>query len=199
MSRILIISLLLVNIFQSSVFAQNILKHKDISNQQNCYSGVFEYDTWFAMMKKSNQRKAKIPEELAIRLNKLRIFFPEIDFYKYKESMDCITFKYPVGDLLVDGYLIKPKGQKNLPIIVYNRGGNSRYGAMVFGSIFNSLFSIAENGFTVIGSQYRGVFDKKVVLGKYDEFGGAGVADVVKLLSFIPDVDGVDSDESGNI
>jgi hypothetical protein len=38
--------------------------------------------------------------------------------------------------------------------------------------MFNRLFSVAENGFAVIGTQYRGAFDKEVVLGNYDEFGG---------------------------
>jgi hypothetical protein len=85
MSRILIIGLLLANIFHSSFFAQNILKYKDISNLQNCYSKIFEeYDTWFGMLKKSNQRKTKTPGELEIRLNKLPVFFPKTDLYKYK-------------------------------------------------------------------------------------------------------------------
>ncbi|AGH43874.1 alpha/beta hydrolase family protein [Paraglaciecola psychrophila] len=59
--------------------------------------------------------------------------------------------------------------------------------------MFNRLFSVAENGFAVIGTQYRGAFDKEVVLGNYDEFGGTDVEDVVKLLSLIPNIDGVDS------
>ncbi|MGK0306440.1 MAG: hypothetical protein ACI8UG_002195 [Gammaproteobacteria bacterium] len=37
--------------------------------------------------------------------------------------------------------------------------------------MFNRLFSVAENGFAVIGTQYRGEFDKEVVLGNYDKFG----------------------------
>lgn len=198
MSRILIISLLLTSIFHSSASAQNILKHKDISNQKNCYRGVFEeYDTWFEMIKKGSQRKTKTPEELEIRLNNFKKIFSKTDFNRYKESMDCITFKYKVDELIVDGYLIKPKAQENLPILIYNRGGNGRFGSMVFGSLFNKLFPIAENGFAIIGSQYRGTLGKKVILGQYDEFGGSDVADVVKLLSFIPDIESVNPDKVG--
>lgn len=54
--------------------------------------------------------------------------------------MDCIVFKYPVGDLLVDGYIMKPKGQKNLPVLIFNRGGNGRYGAVNFAVMLFTLF-----------------------------------------------------------
>jgi dipeptidyl aminopeptidase/acylaminoacyl peptidase len=198
MSRTLVISLLLTSIFHSSAFAQNILKHKDMSHQKNCYRGLFEeYDTWFEMIKKGNQRKAKTPEKLEVRLDHFKSTFSRTDFYKYKESIDCITFKYKVDDLIVDGYLIKPKGQKHLPVLIYNRGGNGRYGSMVFGSMFNSLFPVAKDGFAIIGTQYRGALDNEVILGQYDEFGGKDVADVVKLIDFIPHIEDVNANRIG--
>ncbi|MFT5923332.1 MAG: hypothetical protein ACI9LE_000311 [Paraglaciecola sp.] len=68
--------------------------------------------------------------------------------------MNCIRFKYPVGNLLVDGYQIKSNGQKNLSILIYNHGVNDRYSTMIL-------------------AQCRGAFDKSVVIGKYDKFSGA--------------------------
>jgi dipeptidyl aminopeptidase/acylaminoacyl peptidase len=198
MLRPLIIGLLLAFTFHSSAFAQIVLEHKEISNQRNCYRGIFEnYDTWFNRMKKGNQRKAKTPEELEIRLSKLRALFSKIDFNKFKNSIHCVTFQYIVEDVLVDGYLIKPKNQTNLPILIYNRGGNARYGAMIFGSMLASLFPIAESGFAIIGSQYRGAFDRNTIKGKSDEFGGADVTDVVKLMDFIPHIEGVNANRVG--
>lgn len=111
--------------------------------------------------------------------------------------MECITFKYSVEDVIVEGYLMKPKGQDNLPVLIYNRGGNGRYGAVVFGVMMSSLFPMAEKGFAIIGSQYRGAFNKKMVIGKYDEFGGKDVFDVVKLANYIPFIKDVNATKIG--
>ena len=70
MSRALMMSVLLVNIFHSSTFAQNMLKRNDVVKQRSCYSGIFEeYDTWVEMINTGHQRNAKTPEQLEIRLN----------------------------------------------------------------------------------------------------------------------------------
>ncbi|MGO4894126.1 alpha/beta hydrolase family protein [Flavobacterium sp. W21_SRS_FM6] len=92
---------------------------------------------------------------------------------------------------------MKPKGQTDLPVLVYNRGGNGRYVAVVFGSMMASLFPMAEQGFAIIGSQYRGSFDKEEIIGKSDEFGGEDVLDVVKLAKYIPYIKDVDSTKVG--
>ena len=63
--------------------------------------------------------------------------------------------------------------------------------------MLSTLFPVAEKGFAIIGSQYRGTFDKKVLLGKYDEFGGVEVADVVKLMDFIPHIADIDVNRIG--
>lgn len=179
-------------------FAQKILVDTETFAHQNCFSGrVVEYNSWLSMITKGNQRKAKTPEELEQRLTKFKEMFPKETFDHYKESIDCIVFKYPVGSLTVSGYVMKPKGQTDLPVLIYNRGGNGRYGAVVFGAMMANLFPVAEQGFAIIGSQYRGAFDEEVLKGRYDEFGGSDVLDVVKLAQYIPYIKGVDSTKVG--
>ncbi|GLR72086.1 alpha/beta hydrolase family protein [Agaribacter marinus] len=149
------------------------------------------------MIERGSKRKAKTPAQLEQRLNTFKRMFEKDDFYTYKASLECIVFKYKVDDLLVDGYLIKPKGQNDLPLLIYNRGGNGRYGAVIFASLMSNLFPLAEKGFAIIGSQYRGSLGKEVVKGKYDEFGGKDIDDVVKLLDYIPHIQGVDGSRVG--
>lgn len=179
-------------------FAQTILTDSETFAYQDCFSGPFvEYDSWLAMITKGSQRKAKTHKELENRLAKFKEMFPKESFNHYKESIECTVFKYPVGNLTVSGYVMKPKGKTDLPVLIYNRGGNGRYGSVVFGAMIAKLFPMAEQGFAIIGSQYRGAFDKEVIKGKNDEFGGSDVLDVVKLAKYIPHIDGVDSTKIG--
>nr|WP_239480662.1 prolyl oligopeptidase family serine peptidase [Parashewanella hymeniacidonis] len=56
------------------------------------------------------------------------------------------------------------------------------------------LFPIAEQGFVIIGSQYRGSLTKEDNL---DEFGGKDVNDVVELFKLIPNIVGADAERIG--
>lgn len=198
MKKSLLLILLLSLLLSRFSFAQKILSDKETFAHRDCFSGPFvNYDSWLAMITKGSQRKAKTPKELEQRLAKFKEVFSKESFDRYKESIECTVFKYPVGNLTVSGYVIKPKGQTDLPVLIYNRGGNGRYGAVVFGAMMANLFPMAEQGFVIIGSQYRGAFDKEVVRGKYDEFGGSDVLDVVKLAKYIPYIEGADSSKVG--
>lgn len=198
MKKSLIFILLFGLLLSRFSFAQKILADKETFAHRDCFSGPFvKYDSWLTMITKGSQRKAKTTEELERRLAKFKEVFSRESFDRYKESIDCTVFKYPVGNLTVSGYVMKPKGQTDLPVLIYNRGGNGRYGAVVFGAMMANLFPLAEQGFAIIGSQYRGAFDKEVVKGKYDEFGGSDVLDVVKLAKYIPYIEGADSSKVG--
>ncbi|WP_342355302.1 alpha/beta hydrolase family protein [Pseudoalteromonas luteoviolacea] len=83
---------------------------------------------------------------------------------------------------------------KPLPVLIYNRGGNGSFGTMVFGTMMNNLFPVADQGFVIIGSQYRRSNSKYKLL---DEFGGKDVNDVVALQKFIPAIVGADSSKVG--
>nr|WP_269836502.1 prolyl oligopeptidase family serine peptidase [Rheinheimera soli] len=85
--------------------------------------------------------------------------------------------------------MIKPKQiSGKAPVVIYNRGGNAGYGQLVFGFVMHELMPIAEQGFVVIASNYRGPHNwgKPAVMNAgADEFGGAELADVKALLPII--------------
>ena len=58
-----------------------------------------------------------------------------------------------------------------------------------------NLFPIAEQGFVIIGSQYRGTFSKNKAVD--DEFGGKDVDDVMALIKLIPSIAGADENRVG--
>lgn len=152
-----------------------------IYDQATCFRKPFDtYDSWLAMMQKSMNKRAKTEVEFDERLAKFKSTFSSNSFDNFKAALDCITFKYKVGEEEISGFLIRPKGKEELPIIVYNRGGNGNFGAMVFGGLMNRLMPLADKGFVIVGSQYRGTFQRGGLLK--DEFGGADVEDVVSLV-----------------
>jgi dipeptidyl aminopeptidase/acylaminoacyl peptidase len=121
--------------------------------------------------------------------------FEKQKFNLYKSNLICNNFKYTVDGNIVNGFVIKPKSvQNNIPVLIYNRGGNGNYGAMVFGSMMHNLFPIANEGFVIIGSQYRGTFTDNIML---DEFGGKDVNDVTELFNYIPSIEGADPERIG--
>ena len=121
--------------------------------------------------------------------------FGKDKFNQYKSNLSCSTFKYQVDGNEVEGYIIKPKSSLNkLPVLIYNRGGNGGYGSVVFGSMMHNLFPIANEGFVIIGSQYRLSRTKGILL---DEFGGNDINDVTALLDYIPNIKGADAQRIG--
>jgi dipeptidyl aminopeptidase/acylaminoacyl peptidase len=105
--------------------------------------------------------------------------FPQSEYENFKKNVSCVTFRYKVEDVWVNGYAIKLKTVKKLPVIVYNRGGNGSYGSVGFAAMIGRLMPLANKGFIVVGSQYRGNYRKSKVK---DEFGGADVQDVLTLI-----------------
>jgi dipeptidyl aminopeptidase/acylaminoacyl peptidase len=105
-------------------------------------------------------------------------------------GFECQRIKYMSDGLKVVGYIWKPKDTagKKLPLIIYNRGGNREFGKLSpwMGSGF---YDYLDNGFVVIGSQYRGNDGGE---GK-EEFGGADVRDVMNLIPLAKSLGYVDT------
>lgn len=80
-----------------------------------------------------------------------------------------------------------------MPAVIFNRGGNGRFGSLNYSSIFLHLKPIAEMGVAVLATQYRGGMELTDGPGEsVDEFGGSDVKDViniVRLASQLPYVD----------
>jgi dipeptidyl aminopeptidase/acylaminoacyl peptidase len=195
---ILIVSLVLLSF---STQATKVINDNKIKSEKNCFSSIFEsYGSWRGFLKNKYAKRSKSKAELSKKLSWFDSMFNEQDFNQYKNNLSCNNFIYQVDGNDVDGFIIRPKtNSKKLPVLVYNRGGNGSYGSVTFGSMMNNLFPIANQGFVIIGSQYRGrQYPGTLTEGvMHDEFGGKDVEDVIRLLDFIPKVAGADAERIG--
>ena len=91
----------------------------------------------------------------------------------------CSRITYRSAGLKVIGFLIRPRdtGAQPLPVIIFNRGGFGEIGKI---QPFNlvDLTRIAEQGFVILASQYRGNDGGE----GHEELGGADLEDVANLL-----------------
>lgn len=71
-----------------------------------------------------------------------------------KVKLSSIT--YLSDELKVNGYSLKPEEEGNYPCIIFNRGGNREFGSYNMKMIQYLLVPLAEAGYVVIASQYRG-------------------------------------------
>jgi len=190
--------LLILSLIFSSFLAKasNLIDDKKITEQKNCFTSQFtSYDSWRNFLIEGRKKRFKSEEKLLKSMSFFDSTFSEEEFNQYKNRLSCSWFTYQVDGNEVYGYIIKPKSNaKKLPVLIYNRGGNGRYGAVVFGSMMHNLFPIANEGFVIIGSQYRRSHSKGIYL---DEFGGKDVNDVIALLDYIPQIKGADEKRIG--
>ena len=193
MYRYVFIALLAVLPFYS--FA-DLLGEKLVKEENSCFSWIFEdYDTWRSTVEKARSNKAEDKDKLKQAMEKFDQTFGKDQFTKYKQNLACSTFKYEVDGIDVHGFYIRPlKAASDLPILVYNRGGNQNFGRVNFPRMMLDLFPIAHEGFAIIGTQYRGTQTKNTLL---DEFGGADVNDVMALIDMIPSLPNIDKDRAG--
>ncbi|TRW48954.1 prolyl oligopeptidase family serine peptidase [Aliidiomarina halalkaliphila] len=111
--------------------------------------------------------------------------FPEERFRKLRFELDCRWLIYRSGNAMVGGFAVFPRefdGEK-LPVIIYNRAGHGPTNAVGFVDIFKNILPLAEAGYMVIGSQYRGgggVFSG--MSNGQDEYGGRDLNDVLRLI-----------------
>jgi len=193
MFKYLVISFLVITSFSTQ--AGNLINDERIKNQRNCFKGPFtSYDKWRGFIERKNKKKTKSEEKLAKKMAFFDARFKD-KFNQFQNNLSCNTFTYQVDGIEVHGYVIKPKSNnKKLPVLIYNRGGNGNYGSVVFGSMMHNLFPIANQGFVIIGSQYRGTRSNNRLL---DEFGGKDINDVTALLNYIPKIEGADPQRIG--
>lgn len=105
------------------------------------------------------------------------------------ENITTYKVKYKSDDCEVVSYLSIPnaclENKEAYPCIIYNRGGNRNYGAITPKLTANMAEGL---GKIVFASQYRGVDGGT---GK-EEFGGADVNDVIKLIDLCEEFSFVD-------
>lgn len=156
-----------------------------IDSQGDCFSGR-TYDQWMDDLWEKNS---------VIAYLLIRWKFPEDEYDRYQRSLDCRYITYRSDQHLVSGWLVRPKrhaGRDALPVVIYNRGGNRGFGALTFAHLFTHVFPLAERGYLVAASQYRGVTSPQDARASPDEFGGRDVRDVTRLVGIVaglPDAD----------
>jgi dipeptidyl aminopeptidase/acylaminoacyl peptidase len=173
------------------------LTDKNFLNVNSCFSGTTAtFDTWWSFLaSKPGMAKHMVrpdSQHLQAGLRK--------KFEHYQSTIICENFDYLVDGVQVRGFYVAPKlaankrpnAQKNkLPLLIFNRGGNGDFGVSLFGYILEYFFPMAEQGFVVVGSQYRG-YIKNISNSGADEFGGKDLNDVLKLVDladFFPQAD----------
>lgn len=159
---------------------------------RSCFAGIrSSYDDWADSVISKNEDAS---------LDTFRTRFPEADYDAYKEALDCSHITYPVGDLTIRGIYVRPKyrGGEDLPVLIVNRGGNGPSGAWNLSRLFQRVLPVANAGYIVIGSQYRGSRrgDDPAIYGS-DEFGGDDINDVLALFELVDRLPGADETRIG--
>ncbi|KFZ30413.1 hypothetical protein IDSA_10120 [Pseudidiomarina salinarum] len=189
--RLLVLTLYVAGLVSVSPIASATTK---LLGQQSCFSGPFSsHEEWLSFISAKNQDED--PEKLKKFLVLMGKAFPKDKFDSFQKELDCKFFRYTVNGELVRGFIVHPKGAVATETIVYNRGGNATFGAMTFTQLFKNVFDIANQGFTVIGSQYRGATVKGPE--SKDEFGGADVQDVLALRELFAEFKSIDPKRVG--
>lgn len=121
---------------------------------------------------------------------------PEQQFERTQQQLDCAQLEYHSDQFLVQAWGLQPKAtaSQKWPVIIYNRGGNSALGRLDFVSVLRQLSPLAQQGFIVLASQYRGsVPQNQQTYGK-DQFGGADVRDIHQLIELAKKLPGADAE-----
>ena len=158
----------------SVLLGANAFADSTMDEPQNCFRGPFEsYEKWEAVM---NKKKPGFDIEAFHRA------FPAEKFNQRKAELDCTDFTYQSDQFNVEAFYLAPKSpEKQLPVVIFNRGGNAGFGYIVFGTKMDLPAELASEGYIVLGSQYRGA-SRHLSNNGNDEFGGADVNDVLALI-----------------
>ena len=112
--------------------------------------------------------------------------------FKYIDEIEIYKITYLSDGYKINGFMVKPKKKGKYPSIIYNRGGNREFGKLIIGSCIK-LGQIANEGYVIIASQYRGNDGSE---GK-EEFGGSDVNDVTILTDVLKEVEEADAENIG--
>ncbi|WP_396632075.1 alpha/beta hydrolase family protein [Maribacter sp. R86514] len=102
--------------------------------------------------------------------------------YIHLEKLDFFSITYQSDSLLVKGILVEPKKEGVYPVVIFNRGGNRDFAPLNLSTIINYASKLAEQGYVIIGSNYR----------ENDEFGGKELNDVLNLTETVKEIEKAD-------
>lgn len=170
-----IVAIVLFSLTSQYSFA--LINEAKFSTVANCYEKFADYSAYREfIMNKNPGTKAEYIDQI----------LPKQDIESAFANTKCDAIQYVSDGYLVPGVIITPlntNGQP-LPILIFNRGGNSSFGALTYYDYLTTLAPLAEAGFIVLASQYRGISPKHSDVFGNDEFGGEDVKDVHVLIEY---------------
>ena len=135
-------------------------------------------------------------DTLAFTADQRRYFDERIRLRGTPVDLDRVLVQritYLSDGLRVKGYLVEPAAGDSLPAVIFNRGGNREFGALSDTFVVVRLAALAQHGYVVVASQYRGNGGGE---GR-EEFGGADVDDVLNLIPLLDGHPRVDASRIG--
>lgn len=155
----------------------------------DCFAPWPTYDAWMSHLE--SQRSWFDPRRYVLHRR-----FPRDRFDRFRASTSCSAVTYRSDGLVIEGWMLvpdAPAGTK-LPVIIYNRGGNAGYSAITPQAVLHNLAPLADMGYIVLASQYRGVDPSAPAEMGVDEFGGSDVRDVLRLVELAREMPEADAD-----
>jgi len=103
---------------------------------------------------------------------------------KNKNKIYVYKIVYKVKGKKIVGYIVEPRKGKNLPCIIWNRGGTGDFGSIRLGQLFAkpTIAPLAIEGYIVIATQYPGVAGGEGIDRWGDDLGMASILDLYKIL-----------------
>ena len=102
--------------------------------------------------------------------------------YIHLEKLDFFSITYQSDSLIIRGVVVEPKKEGVYPVVIFNRGGNRDFAPLNLSTIINYTSKLAEQGYVIIGSNYR----------ERDEFGGKELNDVLNLTETVKEIQKAD-------
>lgn len=107
--------------------------------------------------------------------------------YVHLKSIEAYEIAYMSDGHRVSGYMLSPQSPGPHSIIIFNRGGNRDFASLSPYTMANYCGVLASEGYLILASNYRDA----------DEFGGAELNDVLKLIDIAPSIAGADTSRIG--
>ena len=113
--------------------------------------------------------------------------------FEFMDSIEFYSISYLSDGLKINGFLTQPKKEGKYPAIIFNRGGNRNFGALDINSTIYLTARLAQAGYVVIASNYRGGGGSEGM----EEFGGKEINDVIILPEVLKEIKKADTEKIG--
>ncbi|KXI30978.1 alpha/beta hydrolase family protein [Paraglaciecola hydrolytica] len=153
-------------------------KLNEIEVQKTCLGQFTDYDNWVDSLREKNGY---------IKTFFLKLKYSRAAYNDVKNQLDCDVIHYTSKGVTISGYIVVPKNskQQKIPVLIYNNGNNQHLGSITFSHMFNNIFPLANKGYIVLASQYRGTFHESKGVKDANEKFGDDVNYMLALLDLI--------------